>query len=100
VETQCGRKPPAASHLNLLFNKKILLQYFCTGAVLYQYAGFYLQRATTLLSFSRLSWKGATTPFALVLADVLVRRRWPTIFSLLGTPFHTFSDWIHLKHNT
>jgi len=47
VETQCGRKPLAASHLNLLLNKKILLQYFCTGAILYQYAGFYLQRATT-----------------------------------------------------
>jgi len=53
-----------------------------------------------LLSFSRLSWKGAPTLFALVLAKILVRRHRPTIFSPPGTPFHTFSDWILLKHNT
>jgi len=43
---------------------------------------------------------GATIPLAFVLADVLVRRRQPTIsFHPPGTTFHTFSDWILLKHN-
>ena len=45
-----------------------------------------------LLSFSKLPWKGAPTPFALVLAKILVRRCWPTIFFLSGITFHTFSD--------
>jgi len=45
-------------------------------------------------------WRGAPTPLALVLANILVRRRQPTIFSPPGTTFHTFSDWILLKHNT
>jgi len=44
---------------------------------------------------------GATTPFALALADVLVRRCLPTIsFHPPGTTFHTFSDWVLLKQNT
>jgi hypothetical protein len=33
--------------VSFFFNEKLLLQ--CTGAVLYQYAGYNLQRATTLL---------------------------------------------------
>ena len=45
------------------------------------------------------SWKGATTPFSLALAKILVRRCWPTegynLLFLLGTTFHKFSDWIH-----
>ena len=47
----------------------------------------------------QLSWKGATTPFAFVLAKILVRRCWPTegynLFFLPGTTFHQFSNWIH-----
>ncbi len=47
----------------------------------------------------QLSWKGATTPFAFVLAKILVRRCWPTegynLLFLPGTTFHKFSDWIH-----
>ena len=47
------RKPNVGeNHLlqfvSFFFNKKLLLQ--CTGAVLYQYAGYNLQRATTLLA--------------------------------------------------
>ena len=54
-----------------------------------------------LLSFSRLSWKGPPTPFALVLAKILVRRRRPTIFSPPGTTFHPIfilDPLISLKH--
>ena len=51
------------------------------------------------LSFSSFSWKGATTPLALALAKILVRRCWPTegynLLFLPGTTFHKFSDWIH-----
>jgi len=51
------------------------------------------------LSFFSFSWKGATTPLALVLAKILVRRCWPTegynLLFLPGTTFHKFSDWIH-----
>ena len=50
----------------------------------------------------QLSWKGATTPFALALAKILVRRCWPTegynLFFLPGTTFHQFSNWIHEHH--
>ena len=58
----------------------------------------------SLLVFSYY-WKGATTPLALVLADVLVRRCRPTegynlLFLPPDTTSHTFSDWILLKHNT
>ena len=95
------------------FNKKLLLQ--CTGAVLYQHAGYNLQRATTLLafvladpftstqvptyrmllySFSSCQWKGATTPLALVLADMFTSTQVPA-YDLPGTTFHTFSYWIH-----
>ena len=46
----------------------------------------------------QLSWKGATTPLALALAKILVRRCWPTegynLLFLLGTTFHKFSNWI------
>ena len=52
------------------------------------------------LSFSSFFWKGSTTPFALVLAKILVCRCRPTLFSPPGTTFHKFSDWILLKHNT
>jgi len=51
------------------------------------------------LSFSNFSWKGATTPLALILAKILVHRCWPTegynLLFLPGTMFHIFSDWIH-----
>ncbi len=51
------------------------------------------------LSFSSFSWKGATTPLALALAKILVRRCWPiegyNLLFLLGNTFHKFSDWIH-----
>ena len=49
------------------------------------------------------SWKGATTPLALALVKILVRRCWPTEgYNLLfhpGTTFHQFSNWIH-EHQT
>jgi len=69
VETQCGRKPPAASHLNLLLNKKILLQYFVL-----------VQPYTST---------GATTPFALVLADPFTSTQATTCYNalVLANPF-------------
>ena len=57
-----GEKPPAAI-MSLSSFKKFFLQWFCTGAVLYQHAGCNLQRATTLSRFPDFSWKGATTPY-------------------------------------
>ena len=52
-----------------------------------------------VLSFSSFAWKGATTPLALVLAEVLVLGadlQKATTFSFLpGTTFHKFSNWIH-----
>ena len=51
------------------------------------------------LSFSSFSWKGVTTPLALVLAKILVGRCRPTegysLLFLLGKTFHKFSDWVH-----
>jgi len=48
------------------------------------------------LLFSSFSWKGDTTPFALALAKILVRRCWPIegyyLLFLPGTTFHEFSD--------
>jgi len=49
VETQYGWKPPTAIRLYLPLIKNFFLQ--CIGAVLYQYACYNLQRATTLSSF-------------------------------------------------
>ena len=98
VETQCGWKPPAASclYLSLIRNFSLQYLYWCSLVPVHR-----LQPAEgyNLLSFSKLPWKGAPTPFALVLAKILVCRCWPTIFFLSGTTFHTFSDWIFLKHN-
>ena len=79
------------------FNKKLLLQ--CTGAILYQYAGCNLQRATTLSRSPASPGREQQPPLALVLAKILVRRCWPTegynLLFLPGTTFHKFSDWIH-----
>ena len=63
------------------FNLEILLQWFCTGAVLYQYAGCNLQRATTLSRFP-------VSPG---------RELQPPTSFLTRTTFHKFSNWIH-KH--
>jgi hypothetical protein len=45
----------------------------------------------------QLSWKGATTPFALALAKILVRRFWPTEgYNLLFLPGTNFSSIFRL----
>ena len=72
----------------------------CTSRSIYQYVGCYLLKYSNLYLFSSCYQKGATTPLALVLADVLVCRRRPTkgynlLFLPPGTMFHQFSDWIH-----
>ena len=81
--------------------RKLLLQY--TGAVFLPVCRLQPAESYNPLLFSRLSWKGATTPLALALAKILVRRCWPTegynLLFLPGTMFHQFSDWIH-EHQT
>ena len=90
METQVGRKPPLSSSLSSIFYYKENILQPCTGADSYQHAGTHLHKATTfsrlpaspgrepqppalvyqpllegshypLLSFTSLSWKGATT---------------------------------------
>ena len=46
--------------VSFFFNEKLLLQY--TGAVLYQYAGYNLQRATTLSLVFQLLLEGSYNP--------------------------------------
>jgi hypothetical protein len=46
--------------VSFFFNEKLLLQY--TGAVLYQYAGYNLQRATTLSRFPTTSGRELQPP--------------------------------------
>jgi len=52
-------------------SKKTIFMYWCS---LIPIRRLLLAEGYNLLSFSRLSWKGATTPLALVLAELLVRR--------------------------
>ena len=89
METQCGWKPPTASHLNLFFNKKLIFTIFLYWCSLIPVHSLLPAKGYNLLSFSSFSWKGATTPLALVLANhLLVCRCWPTECSNL----HSFSS--------
>ena len=74
------------------FNMKLQFTIFCTGAALYQYAGYNLQKASTFSRSPNFLGRELQPPFAFVLAKILVRRCWPTIFFLSGITFHTFSD--------
>ena len=66
----------------------------CTSRSIYQYVGANPTEGYNLHSFSSCSWKGATTPLALVLADMFTSTQVPA-YDLCGTTFHTFSYWIH-----
>ena len=76
------------------FQLETSLQYI--GAVFLPVCRLQPTESYNPLSFSKLSWKGATTPLALALAKILVRRCWPTegynLLFLPGTTFHKFSD--------
>ena len=82
METQFGIKPLLSSSQSSIFYYKENILQQCTGADSYQHVGTHLQKATTfsrlpaspgrelhsLLSFTSLSWKGATTPYSRLLA--------------------------------
>ena len=59
------------------FNKKLLFTIFLYWSSLIPVRRLLRAEGYKLLSFSSFSWKGATTPLALVLADVLVHRCQP-----------------------
>ena len=70
------------------FNKKLHFTIFLYWCSLIPVHRLLPAQGYNILSFSSFSWKGATTPLALVLADVLVRRCEPTECSSL----HSFSS--------
>ena len=84
--------------------RNFFIQQFCTGAVLYQYTGFYLQKATTFSCSPNSPGRELQPPqllyqpiYLLVLGDDLQKA---TTFTFLpGTTFHQFSNWIH-KYQT
>ena len=72
------------------FNKKLIFTIFCIGALLYQYIGFYLQKATTFPRFPDSPGRELQPPQLLYQPiHLLVCRHRPTE----GSNLHLFSSY-------